>query len=417
MNKEHGFQSPDDLLDAAIEAMKSTPVSIVSDELIDAKSVHMPSLVDRRLDKRRWVVQTTLAASILLGIAAFYWMHLSVPTTAFAQVLQQVEKTKTFQGKVIMEEGSGTLTVWEDRMRFVSFEGRSEAIADAATKKSIQMDHVEKIAYHIEGNTPLFMLDLVQTFRELAASATQPVNDYVAPDGKRYPGLKGKTEWKVEGKSVPVEIQVWTDPNTKLPVRMKIIPQTSPDEAFVIDEAQFDLVLDESKFDLKVPEGYQEFGQQELKEPLSRDEAAKLVIKPGVGVGQVTFGMSRDELVAIMGEPEIDQFDTYLSYPSIGVQFCLTGRRPDRIGLIILNPADAANLKRHDFPGKTAEGIGIGSTREEVIAAFGKPDKESDQVPANVAAQRIYYKDHAILFSLPGGKVVQIVMYPKEDVK
>ncbi len=417
MNKEHGFQSSDDLLNAAIAAMKAAPVSNVSTDLIETKPVHMPSSADRGLDRRRWVVQTALAASILLGIGVFYWMHLSGPTTAFAQVLQQVEKTKTFQGKVIMEEGSGTLTVWGDRMRFVSFDGRSEAIADAATKKSIQMDHVEKIAYHIEGNTPLFMLDLVQTFRELAASATKPVDDYVTPDGKRYPGLKGKTEWKVGGKSAPVEILVWTDPSTKLPVRMKIIPEPSPSEAFVIEEAQFDLVLDESKFDQTIPEGYQEFGQQELKEPLSQDEAAKLVIKPGVGVGKVTFGMSRDELVAIMGEPEIDQFGTYLSYPSSGVQFCLTGRRPDRIGLIILNPADAANLKRHDFPGKTVEGIGIGSTREEVIAAFGEPDKESDRVPANVAAQQLYYKDHAIVFGLPGGKVLQVFMYPKDAVK
>ena len=152
----------------------------------------------------------------------------------------------------------------------------------------------------------------------------------------------------------------------------------------------------------------------QLKAALSLEEADRLIIKPGVGVGEVKFGLTKDQIVDILGEPEFTLHKIYLNYPSMGLQLVLNGPGPEgneTLGLIIANPWDVASLTRRDFPGGTSEGIRIGSSVQQVHDAYGKPDPAhpSDKAPPD-GLHIARYGKQALLFGFLDGKVAQIVI-------
>ena len=120
--------------------------------------------------------------------------------------------------------------------------------------------------------------------------------------------------------------------------------------------------------------------------------------------------MSREQIVAILGEPEFTMYDSYLCYPSKGLQLVLVGREPDKLGMIIANPADAASLTRNEFPGQTDKGIRIGSSEKQVRDTYGEPDAPlpSDKdVPKQLKIAR--YKNLGIQFEFTDDKLAQII--------
>ena len=104
-------------------------------------------------------------------------------------------------------------------------------------------------------------------------------------------------------------------------------------------------------------------------------------IKPGVGVGPITLGMKMDEVENHLGKPDRTS-GRALEYLNEGMAIVPT-RAGDAVGGIRMGDAQGGKLARA-FKGKTREGIGMGSTKSEVLATFGKPDntKEQDGVEA-----------------------------------
>ena len=175
-----------------------------------------------------------------------------------------------------------------------------------------------------------------------------------------------------------VDAKVWSDPTTKLPVRLEIRPADGGgrEAAMLLEQIEFDVPLDDALFDMTIPSDYTVVGLSsgQLKPPPSAQEAAELTIVPGVGIGKVKFGMSRKQIVAVLGEPEFTMHDEYLCYPSKGLQLVLGGREPDKLGMIIANPSDAASATRNEFLGQTDKGIRMGSSEKQVRDAYGEPD-------------------------------------------
>jgi hypothetical protein len=58
-----------------------------------------------------------------------------------------------------------------------------------------------------------------------------------------------------------------------------------------------------------------------------------------------------------------------------------------------------------DFKGRTAEGIGIGSTEAEVVSAYGEPTKRES---GGEGATLLRYENMQTLFMLGGGSVLSI---------
>ena len=411
MNNDNQECPTADQLAIATKAMQAINVSDVPVEAIRLTG-HAMMEASRRRIWRSYAARGAVAAVIVLvlfGLAIL--MPQTSPSLALAEVARRVNATKTLRAVVVDPREGGTLFVSGSHRRF---EGKGAVvIADSATGQEVMLDVKSKLAYRIPYRTGR-VLDFYGIFRELATAASTPIEEYVDKAGRRYSGFSGKTAVKVDGKETwKVDAKVWSDPTTKLPVRLEIRPTDAGGQVvMLIEQIEFDVPLDDAIFDMTVPAGYTIKGlsADQLKPPPSEKVAATLTIMPSVGIGEVKFGMSREQIVAILGEPEFTIRGVYLSYPSKGLQLVLVGREPDKLGMIIANPGDAASLVRNEFLGQTDNGIRTGSSTQDVFDAYGKPDTPlpSDKnMPKGLKIAR--YEKLGMMFSFVDDKVKQII--------
>ena len=229
-----------------------------------------------------------------------------------------------------------------------------------------------------------------------------------------------------------MESRVWVDPETRLPVRYEDVPLTLDDprtaslhkiSTFILNRP-----LDESLFSMTPPEGYTlaETAPLEMPSPAPPEDAALAspVIKPGVGIGDARFGMSADEVMKALGKPEklqnywkqtpeqervtaevfkkaekenLDRFERQRLLDEARKQFDPTKREPDGVGLCYSDRGFRLSVDNDEgfrgfhcygthpgmqpFTGKTAEGIAIGATAEEIEKVYGAPDHKSEIQP------------------------------------
>lgn len=92
---------------------------------------------------------------------------------------------------------------------------------------------------------------------------------------------------------------------------------------------------------------------------------------PGVAIGPVRLGMSRSEVQAAIGAPEREMQGAW-DYPSAAMSV-LFGLADDKVSAILAGSRTAGPGFAERFKGRSAEGIGIGSRRADVVSAFGTP--------------------------------------------
>lgn len=113
-----------------------------------------------------------------------------------------------------------------------------------------------------------------------------------------------------------------------------------------------------------------------VKESTINDEQAlpagaaanKFIVEPGVGIGEVHFGDRLDKAKQIMGKPTFQQ-ENVLQYSGLAI----TARDGNVLMIACgdMNKPDSKHVK--ECPYKTTEGIGMGSSMQEVIQAYGEP--------------------------------------------
>ncbi|MHC4061341.1 MAG: hypothetical protein ACYSUC_11235 [Planctomycetota bacterium] len=104
---------------------------------------------------------------------------------------------------------------------------------------------------------------------------------------------------------------------------------------------------------------------------------------PGVGLGKVKFGMAKEQVTALLGEPDrIEAGGMALYYlRSKGLQILIDPGRGVRAIDCWSKDYPNAPHEMTTFAGKTEEGIGIGATREQIVAAYGEPDRTDTRPP------------------------------------
>ena len=133
------------------------------------------------------------------------------------------------------------------------------------------------------------------------------------------------------------------------------------------------------------------------------DNSAETLINPGVGVGKIKFGMTVQQMKDILGKPDIAATGISYMYTSLGIE--VVAKDKTTISSILCGNPNNINLPvvkamEETCKFKTAEGIGIGSTKVQIIKAFGQPMGRRDN--------RLLYKDKRISFTLADGKVIGI---------
>jgi hypothetical protein len=121
------------------------------------------------------------------------------------------------------------------------------------------------------------------------------------------------------------------------------------------------------------------------------------VIKPGVAIGPVHSGMTMQQVIAELGPPEqTNKSDSALKYTSLGLYV-----GPGKNELVQVLGAFPP------FPGRTQEGIGIGSSRADIIQTYGEPTVATN---LNPGLEVLGFKSLGINFELRDDKVESIGM-------
>ncbi|MCD6393676.1 MAG: hypothetical protein J7M40_09230, partial [Planctomycetes bacterium] len=142
---------------------------------------------------------------------------------------------------------------------------------------------------------------------------------------------------------------------------------------------------------------------QEGQSPTSSVSSDDLLIRPGIGVGGVEFGMTVDQMKDILGKPDVAATGISYMYKSLGIEIVARdGQIISAISCGNPNSVDTAVVKALEkaCKFKTAEGVGIGSTEARITDAFGPPTRRS--------GNRLLYKEKGMAFTLADDKVIGI---------
>ncbi len=132
--------------------------------------------------------------------------------------------------------------------------------------------------------------------------------------------------------------------------------------------------------------------------------AEPVLIVPGESVGKVRKGMTTNEVIAVLGQPEKWQGKMMVYDKRLGMAVGQTAK-----GAMVIFCGDSM-LKYpgvKTFKGRSKEGIGMESTRAEVIQAFGQPKTAQ---PWNTGQEQLEYPTQGLTFVLESGKVINILV-------
>jgi len=127
-------------------------------------------------------------------------------------------------------------------------------------------------------------------------------------------------------------------------------------------------------------------------------EPTTALIRPGIGVGKVQFGMAVDDMKEILGKPDIDATGISYVYADLGIEVVF---RDDKVHSIycVHHMKGVPDFRVCKY--RTQEGIGIDSSESDIITAYGEPAKRSDGA--------LMYKELGLRFELENGQVRKII--------
>lgn len=138
--------------------------------------------------------------------------------------------------------------------------------------------------------------------------------------------------------------------------------------------------------------------------PLAPDSSAPMDIEPKVRVGTIKAGMTVEQVVAELGEPQRKTANA-LEYTSRGFAVMpVTGI----VQVVMCGDVTGVNGPlAKAFTGRTKEGIGLLSTRQEVLRAYGEPTSREQFAGGR---ESLRYDSLGITYSMEAGKVHHMIV-------
>ncbi len=130
-----------------------------------------------------------------------------------------------------------------------------------------------------------------------------------------------------------------------------------------------------------------------------------MLIEPHVAVGKINAGMTIQQVIGQLGEPARRTANA-LEYPPLGLAV-MPG--PDG-SIAVVMCGDVTGLNGPfvaAFAGRTKEGIGMRATREQVVKAYGEPEKDEK---FRLGLESMTYPALGITFTLQDGQVHHMIV-------
>jgi len=133
--------------------------------------------------------------------------------------------------------------------------------------------------------------------------------------------------------------------------------------------------------------------------------AAAVLVEPRAAVGKVRAGMTLDQVQADLGKPD-RQTGKALEYTRLGFAV-LPGSNGVAAAVMCGDVTGINGPLVKAFTGRTKEGIGMNSTRDEVLKAFGEPTSSEKFVGG---IESLQYAELGLTLTLEGGKVHHMIV-------
>lgn len=387
-------------------------------------------------------VTVSLAAAALLITSFLIWQPTPVDAyVTFAEMQDNLEQVKTisYRQRTLLEQSSDkpketpviekVLLLAPSTIRVEQANG-SYSLLDLKRGRSMAVDPKKKRVMRFEGManiTPeMKQMNFYDFIRNIQAKAVSELPAKTI-DGKKRLGfrIERAVDHPMMEKKLSLKMNVWVDPQTKLPVRIEeLAPESTASTkyrvAVVMDRFQFDQPLKKELFTFDPPEGYivQSFGAEKLLPPKKDKSLQQPMLKPKVGIGPVKFGMLQDEVVKLFGKPEkvipLGKNGASLEYYSRGVGMNVS----DVLGVTTISAKSQTftAIQVRTYAGKTDKGIVIGSTEQTIRDAYGKPSNIEDRTKEG-GPRTLYYDQLDGWFSLWQGKVESMFFYIPRETK
>jgi RNA polymerase sigma factor (sigma-70 family) len=128
------------------------------------------------------------------------------------------------------------------------------------------------------------------------------------------------------------------------------------------------------------------------------------LIVPGASVGQIRKGMTTNQVETALGKPDKWQGKFMVYDKQLGLS---VGQTSQGVAVVLCGDSMLKYAGVKKFKGRTKEGIGMLSTRDNVIKAFGQPTSAQ---PWNDGQQQLKYNQLGLTFVLESGKVIHITV-------
>jgi outer membrane lipoprotein-sorting protein len=362
---------------------------------------------------RRFRTMTRYAAA-LVAVAAVVLLALwlvnpfGTGSLAFADVQKKVEQTKSVTMTFNGTGGDGkpvtgaAYALADGRMRIEDPDG-SYNVIDPKRERSLAVDPAKKEALLVKDYYNRGPADVYQMLRDIRKNEVKKL------PAEQVNGQATEVFMaKVKMGELEQELKVWVEPKSQLPVRLEVLAdkdKAGRERKMTID-VRFDQPLDEKLFSTEVPEGYKLRTEGVDGPPVERIKDEKLLapeVKPKEGLGPVTFGMTKEQVIEKLGQPDkIDQKGMVLDYLSRGYSLLVSPQRG--VQMITCYTQATFVVKVKDFAGKTKEGIGMGASAAEIKKAFGEPDTTEQE---EQTTRLNYRKKLGMEFTLFNDKLVQ----------
>jgi len=177
----------------------------------------------------------------------------------------------------------------------------------------------------------------------------------------------------------------------------------------------FDRELDESLFSTEPPSGYDVETRTFPKQPDPTSAETKLVLTPKVGLGPARFGMTKDQVIKVLGQPDDTKSNAIggqtLQYDTRGFWISLGADGKLRSIACHAHPDHAAPAAR-TFAGKTSDGIAMSASRNDISRAIGPPNYLDERNSKFGKFTTVSYWDLGLEFTLRDDSLIEIHAHP-----
>jgi len=138
------------------------------------------------------------------------------------------------------------------------------------------------------------------------------------------------------------------------------------------------------------------------------------LIRPGEAVGPITLGMAEAELEQAMGKAATVPWNeppNVREYPAKGVTVVLSKQEPRKVTMVLAGRREGAlaSLVVGSLPWRSEEGVGMGSTADDIRRAYGEPGSDNQPDP-NVDWRLLAYPHRGIQFGVRDGLVAWLAV-------